>query len=71
MSRDGETPWDLTVPVPSGTVRELIEALQQMPPGVPVTRYSDEIVTSVELRDYGSDEGSGSTLHRSRNVALW
>jgi hypothetical protein len=34
-------------------VRELIEALQEMPPGLPVTRYCDEIVESVELRDDG------------------
>ena len=71
MSSDEETPWDLTVAVPSGTVRELIKALQKMPPDLPVTRYCDEIVESVELRDYGRDEGSSSTLHHSRNVALW
>lgn len=53
------------------TVRELIEALQEMPPDLPVTRYSDEIVESVELRDYGRDEGPNSTLRRSPNVALW
>ena len=70
-SSSDDGPWDLTVPVPSGTVRELIEALQKMPPDLPVTRYADEIVESVELRDYGRDEGSNSTLHHSRNVALW
>ena len=71
MSSSEEAPWGLTVPTPSGTVRELIEALQKMPPDLPVTRYCDEIVESVELRDYGRDEGSNSTLRHSRNVALW
>lgn len=69
MSSEDETPRDLTVPLPSGTVRELIEALQQMPPDLPVTRYCDEVVTYVELRDYGRDEGSDG-LGSVRHVAL-
>jgi hypothetical protein len=53
------------------TVRELIEALQEMPPDLPVTRYCDDIVESVELRDYGRDEGPSSTLQHTQHVALW
>jgi hypothetical protein len=68
-SSDEEVPWGLTVPLPSGTVRELIEALQKMPPDLLVTRYCDEVVTYAELRDYGRDEGSNG-LGTVRHVAL-
>jgi hypothetical protein len=53
------------------TVAELIAELQKMPPDLLVTRYCDDVVESVELRDYGRDEGPNSKLHRTRHVALW
>jgi hypothetical protein len=55
------------------TVAELIAELQKMPPDLPVTRYCDDVVREVELRDYGRDEGPGGDLpdKRGRHVALW
>jgi hypothetical protein len=55
------------------TVAELIAELQKMPPDLPVTRYCDEVVKEVELRDFGRDEGPGGDLpdHYTRHVALW
>ena len=52
---------------------ELISALQGMPQDVPVTRYCDEIVEGVELRDYSRDDasrGPGEIRHYQRHVAL-
>lgn len=55
------------------TVAELITELQKMPSDLPVTRYCDQVVESVELRDFGRDEGPNSDLpdHYTRHVALW
>lgn len=55
------------------TVRELIAELEKMPPDLLVTRYCDEVVKSVELRDYGRDEGPNGELpdHYTQHVALW
>jgi hypothetical protein len=51
------------------TVAELIAELQKMPPDLPVTRYVDEVVEYLELRETWRDESTPD--HWTRHVALW
>jgi hypothetical protein len=45
------------------TVAELIEALSHFPPGMLVTRYCDDCVTTVTLEHYGRDEAEYAHGH--------
>jgi hypothetical protein len=59
------------------TVGELIGALREMPQDLPVTRYCDEIVEGVELRDYGREDrddvwrSPDMVRQYQQHVALW
>ena len=44
------------ITLPGMTVGELISALRELPQDLPVTRYCDEIVEGVELRDFSRDD---------------